>query len=184
MSDDEKTQLKAEADALGITYSPNIGVDALRKKIEDHKAAAVNPPEELVPVELSPAEQRQHEHKVRCEQQREELKQVRIRLTCMNPSKAELKGEMVTVGNAIIGTVTKFIPFSPDFYVDGYHVPNIIYKELKARKFNHVTTKKNEKGLPEPVQQMVNEFNIELLPMLTEAELAALKTEQAAKAGK
>ena len=48
----------------------------------------------------------------------------------MNPAKKEWTGEIMTVGNRVIGSVKKFIPFNAD---DGWHVPYIMYEQLRER---------------------------------------------------
>lgn len=106
----------------------------------------------------------------------EALKLVRINVTCMNPLKKEWPGEIITVGNNLIGTVSKFVPFDT---VDGWHVPNIIYLFMKDRQFQQFAAKKVPKGQPSSrVTKLVREFAIEVLDPLTDAELAALKQRQ------
>lgn len=107
---------------------------------------------------------------------KEALRLVRINVTCMNPLKKEWPGEIITVGNNLIGTVSKMVPFDT---VDGWHVPNIIYLMLKERQFQQFSAKKVPKGQPSSrVTKLVREFSIEVLDPLTEAELAALKQRQ------
>lgn len=104
------------------------------------------------------------------------LSLIRINVTCMNPLKKEMSGEIITVGNGLIGTVSKFVQFDT---VDGWHVPKIIYNVLKERQFQQFAAKKVPKGHPSSrVTKLVREFSIEVLDPLTEKELAALKQRQ------
>lgn len=109
----------------------------------------------------------------------EQLKLVRIRVTCHNPQKAQLKGEVFTVSNKFVGTVRKFVPFG-EATDNGYHVPKIILTIMQERKFQHLGTKKLDKGGLSivPDVRLVPEFAIEILPDLSESELAALARTQ------
>lgn len=195
---DELTLLKERATAMGIAYSPNIGLETLKGKInaklledqepeqaseqeaeqglEQESVAAAPPP----PVaRLSPAEQMV---KLRREQRLEQMKLVRIRISNLNPIKKDLRGEIFTVANAIIGTVRKYVPYGEESDA-GYHVPYIIYNELKDRKFVSIKTRKGLNGKKVIEQRLVPEFAIEVLPPLTQEELAQLAAHQAASAG-
>jgi hypothetical protein len=108
----------------------------------------------------------------------EEMKLIRLRITNLDPKKKELKGEIITFANSILGTVKKFVPFG-EATDNGYHVPNCIYKILKRREFLQIRTGKNDV----PDTRWVREFALEVLPQLTPAELANLARNQAAKQG-
>lgn len=127
----------------------------------------------VVTRELTPQEK---VNAARAAAREEAMKMVRINVTCMNPLKKEWPGEIITVGNNLVGTVSKFVPFDT---VDGWHVPNIIYLFLKERQFQQFSAKKVPKGHPSSrVTKLVREFSIEVLDPLTEKELAALKQRQ------
>ena len=97
----------------------------------------------------------------------------------MNPTKKAWRGEIFTVANSFIGTVKKFVPYNPKFYVNGYHVPNCIYGILKEKQFLNITTE-DKGGKTEVRTDLVPEFSIEVLPPLTQEELDTLAKEQAA----
>lgn len=167
--------LKARADLLGIKYKSNIGVEALKTKIEEHLA----PKEDEAP--LSRTEQMAA---VRREAREKALRLVRVRITCMNPSKKDLHGEIFTVANRYIGNITKFVPFN-DESEGGYHVPQALLNVIKARKFLDIRTRANRNNSADikVSTKFVPEFAIEELPQLTEEELNELKAAQAAKGG-
>jgi hypothetical protein len=171
---DELSTLKDRAKVLGINFSGNIGVDALRKKIQDKLDGsndAGEAAEEKAPAQLT-------KQQIRDKLRKEALALVRCRIYNLNPSKRELSGEIVTVGNRYIGTVRKMIPFG-EATENGYHIPKIIHDELKSRKFQQIrTTKKN--GQIEVHASMVPEYSIEVLRPLTKDELEELKVKQAA----
>lgn len=169
MSETELTKLKERADMMGISYHPSIGVEKLREKVN---AKLQGETEEEKPESESTLSLRE-------ERIKEGTKLVRIRLTCMNPAKSEWKGEIISVGNKAIGNVRKFIPF--EGYEDGYHVPQIIYNFLKNRKFQRFRTVKTKNGVEVKRAELVNEFAVEVLPPLTEEELAQLRADQRAR---
>lgn len=178
---DELTLLKEQADTLGLTYSNNIGVDALRKKVE----AKLNgdPEESANSKPRAKVEETEQERtmRIRNELHSSELKLLRCRITCLNPAKAELKGEFISVGNKYIGTIRKFVPFGEAG--ESYHLPKILVDDLRSREFNQVKTSRNAKGQLEIHQRLVKEYSIVELEPLTEKELAELARMQAAKEG-
>lgn len=171
---DELELLKQRADTMGIKYSPNIGVDTLKAKIEEAQnptaATAAEPTKELTPGQL------------RQEANLEEMKLIRLRIANLNPAKADLNGEIFTVANKIIGTVRKFVPYG-EATDNGYHVPNVIYKQLQARKFQQVRVVQGKGGHTTVESKWVPEFALEVLPQLTQEELNKLASQQAAATG-
>lgn len=175
---DELEMLKTRARVMGITFSNNIGVDSLRKKIEDKvngdegstsEPAVVNP---LQPQKATPANIRQLLLD-------ENMKLVRLRITNMDPKKKDLPGEIFTVANGYIGTVRKFIPYG-EVTEGGYHVPYCIYKQLEKRKFLNIRTTRARNGEIKVDHSWAKEFALEVLPQLTKEELRRLALEQAA----
>jgi len=108
---------------------------------------------------------------------------VRCRINNLDPKKADLPGEIITVGNSEIGVVRKFIPFG-EATDNGYHIPKIVYDFLKDRKFLNITTQRG-KGKGETItvkQQWLPEFSLEVLPSLSKEELEELAQQQRASA--
>ena len=161
---DELATLKARADTLGIQYHPSIGVEKLREKVN----GALAPKEET--ATFNPAAPS------RKELRDEASKLVRMRLTCMNPNKKEWDGEFITAGNAVVGSFTKFIPFNAP---DGWHVPHIIYEQLRDRECQVFYTVRDSKGNATRKGKLIKEFSIEILPQLTKEELHDLAQRQA-----
>jgi len=182
----ELSMLKQRADMMGIKYSNRIGIEALREKInaklegrsEEPTEGAENETQEQVnalapdkPVKKETLRQKLH---------REQMKLVRLRITNMNPKKANIPGEIITVGNRYLGTVRKYIPFG-EATENGYHVPYCLYQLLKNRKFLHIREIKDRRtGTNRIETSWVREFALEELPPLTEAELKDLAIAQAA----
>lgn len=170
---DELTALKTRAQMLGLAFHPSIGLDKLREKVN---AAAVGPakspddqPEVAAPVVVTPGQ-------LRLQAKQDALRLIRIRITCMNPAKKEWEGEILTVGNSVIGSVKKYVPFNAD---EGWHVPYIMYEQLRDRQCQVFYSVKDDRGNTIRKGKLIREFAIEILPPLTPAELADLAQRQA-----
>lgn len=192
--------LKERAKLLGITFSNNIGVDALRKKIEDKMSeevvttapapltAPVTPTEAETEVANNAAEalaQAEAPAPVKVLTLRQHLlkeatKLVRIRISCMDPKKQDMPGEFFTVANEYLGTVRKYVPFG-EKTDGGYHVPACILEMLRTREFLAIRTETHPVTKAISVKhRYLKEFNIEVLPDLTKEELRRLAADQSA----
>lgn len=171
---DELASLKARADMLGISYHPSIGLEKLRDKVN----ASITTTEEEQPKKVKAAAEPavETEGAKRLRRRNEAAALVRIRITCMNPNKKEWDGEIITAGNAGVGTFKKFIPFNSD---EGWHVPNIIYQQLVDRMCQIFVTTVDSRGNKSRKGKMIKEFAIEVLPQLDQAELNELARRQA-----
>lgn len=174
---DELTTLKARADQLGLSYHPSIGLSKLRDKVNDYIAGIPSEPD--APVKAT-APHQETEQEIRARLREEQLSLVRIRLTCMNPSKSEWEGEIFTVGNSLVGSITKYVPFNAE---DGWHVPRILLDTLQERQCQIFTSVKAKNGVTVRQGKLIKEFAIEVLPQLTAAELKDLAQRQAMAAG-
>ena len=191
---DEKALLMQRARLMGIRFSNNIGVEALRAKIAAQMEAGepVRDDEEDEAPKTSKTPPAMAENQgvvtkmtvpqIRQKLTSEQLKLVRIRITCLDPKKKDLPGEIFTVANKFIGTVRKYVPFG-EVTENGYHVPFCIYTMLKNRKFLSIRTKKSKNGTDQVETSYVPEFAIEVLPQLTSKELRELAIQQAAAKG-
>ena len=187
----ELDMLKSRAKLMGIAFSNNIGLDALKSKIEEHKQASEAKTQTQVPAqtnEQQPEVQTENQKKkaktlsLRTHLQKEKMKLVRLRITNLDPKKKDLPGEILTTGNEYLGTVRKFVPFG-EATDNGYHVPYCLYEMMRDRKFLSIKTRKGPKGQTIVEQQMVREFALEILPPLTEVELARLSAAQLSSGG-
>jgi len=158
--------LKERANKLGVKFHPNIKAEALQAKIKE--AMAGDTPEPTKPVVEAPV--------AAVDPRKEVARLIRIRRTCMNPAKKEWDGEIITVGNSVVGTHKKYIPFNAD---EGWHVPKIIFDALVERQCQVFTTVKDSRGNNVRQGKLIKEFNIEVLPNLTAEELQELARRQA-----
>lgn len=196
----ELALLKARADTMNIKYSNNIGLEALRAKVnakmdgepvggdDDEDASREEPygtdDETDETAAAAPARRktkREIEQEIRETLQREQMKLVRLRITNLDPKKKDLPGEILTIANEYLGTVRKFVPFG-EHTDNGYHVPFCIYQMMKDRKFLNIRTYKKN-GQIQVSSSWATEFALEELPPLSEHELAQLAASQAAKGG-
>lgn len=180
---DEKTILLERAKQLGIKVSGNIGLDTLREKIQDHLDGKVskdeNEEKDTKKAESKDTEPVEETLAAKVKRLRlDALQLVRVRITCMNPFKKDITGEVITVSNRYIGRVSKLIPFNLE---EPYHVPKVLIEELKTRRYLNVKTVRKD-GVdvvqPEAMRELP-EYAIEYLPKLTEKELNDLKIQQA-----
>lgn len=189
---DEKTLLMARARMMGLKISNNIGLDTLKAKIAEHlsnehpeqaerHAQEIEKIERRVPPQIAaealPVKPLTYQQK-RDKLIREQMKLVRLRITCLDPKKKNLPGEIFTLANKYLGTVRKFVPFGEQTE-NGYHVPYCIYQMLKDRKFLHIRTIKTREG-ERTETSYVPEFALEVLPQLTPIDLQKLATAQTA----
>jgi hypothetical protein len=193
--------LKQQAKLMNISFSNNISVDKLREKIAeklnaDNGGAGDNgsddddQDEEVVTTSAASGQddgetaapaapvRKTAKQTLRAELQKEQLKLVRVRIACLDPKKKDLPGEIVTVGNRFIGTVSKYVPFG-EATDNGYHIPYIIYRHLEDRRFLNIRTRKVD-GKEQVSHVTSKEFAIEVLPQLTPKELERLAAAQAA----
>ena len=160
---------------MGITFSPNIGATALAAKIEkqlsgDTTEEGDDPPEDIVPdtVEETPAQLR-----MRLNREARVLK--RVRISCMNPNKKSATGDIFTVANRAVGTISRHVPFDVE---EGWHVEAMLLQSIDERKFQQFYEVKLPNGVKVQRGRLVREYAIEYLDPLTEEEIAALAQRQ------
>ena len=154
--------LKERATDMGIKFSPNIGLDTLREKVNE---------------KLAPA----HEAAVKGESKgsrhndliKEATKLIRVRVTNLNPNKKHSQGEFMRTGNRVVKTISRFVPFEVET-----HVENMLLTLMKSREYAVVTEEKNSEGKKVPIRKMRKEFQIEVLEQLTQKELDKLAAAQ------
>lgn len=187
---DELAMLKQRAKMMGIVHSNNISLETLKEKIAakmagDEASVVEKPAAPVLAVDPAPVGEAPVKQKtLRQYVMEQNMKLVRIRVTCLDPKKKEWPGEFLTVANEHLGTVTKYVPFG-EATDNGYHVPYCIYKMMKNRKFLSIRTFKDRQNHNQikVEQRWANEFAIEVLDPLTPKELAQLAAAQAAAGG-
>lgn len=187
--------LKSRARMMGISFSNNIGLDALKAKIQarmdgtSEQEEVVESIEDLsldnpltigaqgntqnneVPVRRKTLSEYLHD---------ENMMLLRCRITNLDPKKKDLPGEIITVANEFLGTVKKFVPYG-EHTENGYHIPKCIYEMLRSRKFLNIRiTRDKRTGTEKVSQSWAQEFAIEVMDPLTDHELKQLAQAQIA----
>lgn len=197
--------LKSRAKMMGITFSNNIGLDALKAKVEAKMAGEPDVQEDSLDEQELPQEARdaiepnalelgaranlagaaeaeveQRPETLREKLYRENMALLRCRITNLDPKKKDLPGEIITVANEFLGTVKVFVPFG-ETTEEGWHIPTIIYNTIKTRKFLNIRTVRDPRTRTEKVSTTwAPEFAIEVLDPLTPQELKSLGQAQIA----
>ena len=186
---DELTLLKERAKQMGISFSNNISVETLRKRISD-KMEGKDEPEvnpltgdpEIAAITSAPQklDAKQNALALRKLMQREQMKLVRVRITNMDPKKKDLPGEIWTVSNEYLGNVRKMIPYGEQTN-EGFHIPYCLFRLLQNKRFLQIRTVRDRvTGQERQESQWVKEFSLDVLPDLTKEDLARLAAAQAA----
>ncbi|UKL14812.1 hypothetical protein C121_79 [Stenotrophomonas phage C121] len=189
---DEKESLRARLKQMGVTFSNNAGVEALRQKLADHLAgikedAPAEPEANTEPVDSVPQLEVGQTaksvgsafHQARQKARLDALKLVRVRISCMNPAKASWPGEIFTVSNEFIGTVRRFVPYGEQTD-DGWHIEQCILDFMKEKKFQQVSSKRKKGQIDVTYDRFSPEFSFEVLPPLTPEQLRELGKAQLA----
>lgn len=186
---DELTLLKERAKVMGIPFSNNISLETLRKRVADKmegkdEAPEVNAltgdPEIAQAMAAKPLNQKANAVALRKLMYAKQMRQVRVRITNMDPKKKDLPGEIWTVANEYLGTVRKFVPYGEQTD-DGFHIPYCLYRLLDSKRFLHIRDVKDRTtGIVRQDKVWAKEFSLDVLPTLTQGELDRLAAAQAA----
>ena len=186
---DELTLLKERAKVMGIPFSNNISLETLRKRVADKmegkdEAPEVNAltgdPEIAQAMVAKPLDPKANAVALRKLMHAKQMRQVRVRVTNMDPKKKDLPGEIWTVANEYLGTVRKFVPYGEQTD-DGFHIPYCLYRLLDSKRFLHIRDVKDRTtGIVRQDKVWAKEFSLDVLPTLTQGELDRLAAAQAA----
>lgn len=171
---DELAALKSRADMMGISYHPSIGLEKLREKVNAAIEGKADETKQETAVAVSASGETEGQRNARLKKEASKL--VRIRVSCMNPAKKEWEGEIFSIGNAVVGSFTKYVPFNTE---DGWHVPHMMYQMIKDRECQVFYTVTDSRGNKTRKGKLIKEFNVEVLPPLTPEELHDLAQRQA-----
>ena len=186
---DELPLLKERAKVMGIPFSNNISLETLRKRVADKmegkdEAPEVNAltgdPEIAQALATKPLNPKANAVALRKLMHAKQMRQVRVRVTNMDPKKKDLPGEIWTVANEYLGTVRKFVPYGEQTD-DGFHIPYCLYRLLDSKRFLHIRDVKDRTtGIVRQDKVWAKEFSLDVLPTLTQGELDRLAAAQAA----
>lgn len=166
MSDIEQIEdLQKRLDLMGIKYHPKAGIKKLTLLLE----AALEEPVEDEPVQVASTGTDLQTLK------KEQLRLIRVVVHSNDPNRAEYTGDIFTVHNELIGTISKYVPFGN---TEGWHIPHALYEAIKDRPIQLFRKKKMPNGLETSEGYITNAFNVTVLDPLTPKELDDLKRRQ------
>lgn len=162
--------LKEQARELGISFSPNIGLESLKNKINIAMAKAnVAEPE---------AKEENSDVVKTISGMRAATRLHRVIINCLHPDRVNYKVDLVSVGNTKYGFVTRAFPLG-----SAWHVEDILYKYLKNKTFYHTIVKDiKENGVTKKVilHERKHMYEVRDLPPLTQEEIDKLAVDQSA----
>lgn len=180
MSDFDLEAIRARAKELGVAYHPAQKAETIQFNIdtflaEKQETAAV---EALKVAEVkAPAEAKVEGPAELLERiQKEALALIPVTITSMDPADAKLSAVVVSVGNAVLGQITKAIPFGYKWYM-----PKILIDELETVMFirNEMVATPGAPGGEKLNTQWIKKYAIQYHPMPTPDDLTALAKAQA-----
>ena len=152
--------LKEQAQSLGIEYKPNVSAKTLAKLIKEFEER------EAQDDGLTDNERIQQTLKAAA-------RLVRVIITPMDSSKRDYQGDVFSAGNAVVPTMTKYVPFGVE-----WHVPQIILNTIKEKVMNKFIAKKDDRGREYREYLEAKAYSIQELPPLTKEELLELAKSQ------
>lgn len=106
------------------------------------------------------------------------LRLKRVSIQNLDPSEANVPGNIITVYNKYIGKVSKYIPNTSE---EPYHIPQVIYNHLKEKKYVMRKEIPSKYGVKKYKTVLVPKYSIVDHPPLTAQELESLAKKQAAE---
>lgn len=164
----ELAKLKVEAESLGVSFHPNIGLETLQARIDEAKEALALA-DAPVPQEETSAQKRSRKAKAA-------RALVRVLINCNDPAKREWPGEVITVSNSVIGSIKRYIPYNSDAPT---HIERALLNTLLEKRVQSFSQKPGKNGIPQPKARTIPAYSITIMPALTEAEVEALAKSQA-----
>lgn len=153
-------ELKAYADEQGIKYTAKTTQTQLQKLIDKHN--------EDVEAQVA--------NDVATEVTKDAMKLLRVIITPMNPLKRDIQGDIFSVGNSVIPTYTKYVPYNVE-----WHIPQIMYDMLNEKEETAMIKSRDNRGRDVIHTRTIKAFNIAVLPPLTQAQLDELARVQSVR---
>ncbi len=163
------TDLKSQADLLGITYSPNIKYETLKAKVVASKTPVEDELKATNAVVVDAIQA----------QRLEMTKLIRCIISSNDPAMREHDTTpFYSVSNSLITLPKRTFPLNVE-----WHVPQAFINFMGEMKCGIPTKTKDEKGRTITTRKSIKKYNINILPPLTEEELASLKAAQIMRDG-
>lgn len=156
---------------VSVTEEPEPATDEIKSPVAVTKMPSLAEASKEAEVAAGPETEGQKKNRLR----REAMALVRVRVSCMDPSKKKLKGELMCVSNRNFGTIQRFIPFNRE-----WHIEKVLYDALMEKEYMVFDREKTGRaGIELVTPRNVPAFNIQVLPPLTKGELKDLAQRQA-----
>lgn len=170
---EEKNMLIRLCKEFNIPYSPNTKIENLEQKVVEYfngiKKENIN--------SIVKTNTKKYDNKnilTNVDKIKQQLKLVYCRITCNNPDKQNIDGEVFTVANKH-HTITKTI-----FFRTNYWAPDILLNSIKEKFYTRGVLKKNKDGKEVLHIEKLPEYSIEYLPIPDDSYFEALKQKQLA----
>lgn len=173
--------LKQKAKSLGIRFHPSIKEEKLRAKILDHHKEMERQAKKIKVTNQSPELQMElakqsisstQGGKSLREIRQQQLELVRVRVNPLNVHMNGLKGQVFSVINGVVGEVKKYVPFNSPY---GWHIPRILLDEIESKQYQTFREFKTPTGKTVMKNELAKAYAVEILPPLTDAELASIQ---------
>lgn len=155
----ELDTLKQQADMLGIEYASNVTIKALKVKITEY-------------LKDDSVEDKNQQIK---DAKADNMKLVRVIITPIDSAKRDYSSQFFSVGNDVIGTISRVTPFNEEWMIE-----EILAKHIESLMFQYLVPK--EIGQREVVDtKLVKAYNVVRLPNPTKEEIDELAKRQSAR---
>lgn len=155
----ELETLKEQADTLGIEYANNITIKNLKAKISEYyKDESVEAKNEQIK-----------------EAKLDNFKLVKVIITPVDSAKRDYTSQYFSIGNDVIGTISRVIPFNEEWMVE-----EVLVRHIESLQFQFLQVKKID-GREHVESKLVKAYNVVRLPLPTKEEIEELAKRQSAR---
>lgn len=159
MSDIE--QLKAQLTERGIEFKGNASKATLEKLLE----------------QADKVEEQQDDNAKLQALKNDALKLVHVIITPNDPMKQQMGHEYFGVGNSVLGTIARIIPFGEQWLIE-----NVLLQSIKEKQTQIFVTRRDSKGNEFVESKIIPAYQITELPLPTKEEIEELAKVQQARA--
>lgn len=163
MTEQVKTELellKQQLDERGITYKANASKATLEKLLQN----------------ADEAEQTADDNKSLQALKDEALKLVHVIITPNDPLKQQIGHEYFGVGNSVLGTVARIVPFGENWLIE-----NILLQSIKEKQTQVFISRRDSKGDEFVESKIIPAYQVVELPLPTKEEIEGLAEIQKAR---
>lgn len=163
MSDHDIETVRARAKELGVKYHPAEKAETIQIHIDEFLAA-----------KLPDAPKVETTAEFLARMQRDALSLIPVTVTSMDPQDAGIPSTLISVGNKILGQISKVIVFGHKWYM-----PKILIDELESKMFIRNSMVPVPGGTERLDQQWIKKYAVVRHPLPTQEELNELAKQQA-----